>query len=150
MTQEVKEWLDMADMDLGVARHLEAHYYPKPLEIICYHSQQAAEKAVKALIIHCGMPSGVPKVHSITALMRQIKNEVFIDEKFFDYGDVLTPYGVIIRYPNELMIEEHHAKTAIQYAGEILEWVKGLVDGDESGEEDGADSSEKKLGERPL
>lgn len=54
MMPETKEWYDMAVMDLGVAKHLDASYYPKPLEIICYHCQQAAEKAVKALIIHYG------------------------------------------------------------------------------------------------
>ena len=47
MNQETKQWLDMADMDLGVAKYLMENYYPKPLEIICYHSQQAAEKAIQ-------------------------------------------------------------------------------------------------------
>ena len=47
MTQETREWYNMAAMDLGVAGHLDATYHPKPLEIICYHCQQAAEKAIK-------------------------------------------------------------------------------------------------------
>lgn len=47
MTKEVREWYEMAAADLGVAKHLDATYYPKPLEIICYHCQQAAEKAIK-------------------------------------------------------------------------------------------------------
>lgn len=50
-----------------------------------------------------------------------------IDEKFFDYADTLTPYGVSVRYPNELYLEERHAKVAIQYAEEILNWIYGLV-----------------------
>lgn len=49
MNQEARQWLDMAQTDLGVAKHLEANYYPKPLEIICYHCQQAVEKGIKAL-----------------------------------------------------------------------------------------------------
>ena len=40
MNQEARQWLDMAQTDLGVAKHLEANYYPKPLEIICYHCHQ--------------------------------------------------------------------------------------------------------------
>lgn len=52
MTQGVKEWYDLAKMDLGVAKHLEAAYYPKPLEIICFHCQQAAEKGIKAMIMY--------------------------------------------------------------------------------------------------
>ncbi len=42
--QESKEWYDLAVMDLKIARYLEETYRPKPLEIICYHCQQAAEK----------------------------------------------------------------------------------------------------------
>ena len=44
MTKEVREWYEMAAADLGVAKHLDATYYPKPLEIICYHCRQAAER----------------------------------------------------------------------------------------------------------
>ena len=47
MTKQVREWYEMAAADLGGAKHLDATYYPKPLELICYHCQQAAEKAIK-------------------------------------------------------------------------------------------------------
>ena len=50
--------LDMAQTDFGVAKHLEANYYPKPLEIICYHCQQAVEKGIKALIVKYGAKGG--------------------------------------------------------------------------------------------
>lgn len=50
MTPKTKECYDMAVIDLRVAKHLEETYRPKPLEIICYLCQQAAEKAIKALI----------------------------------------------------------------------------------------------------
>lgn len=33
MNQEVKQWIEMAEMDYGVAKHLYETYYPKPLEI---------------------------------------------------------------------------------------------------------------------
>lgn len=36
-------------------------------------------------------------------------------------------YGVAIRYPNELFLEERHAKEALQYAKEILVWVTEVV-----------------------
>lgn len=47
-----------------------------------------------------------------------------IDEKFYDYADVLSPYGIAVRYPNELILEEHHADKAIQMASEFVEWAK--------------------------
>jgi HEPN domain-containing protein len=127
MTPQTKEWYDMAVMDLGVAKHLDATYYPKPIEIICYHCQQSAEKAVKALIVSYGAEGGMPKLHDISFLLDQIKKKVSIEEKYYDYADTLTPYGVSIRYPNELFLEERHAKEAIRFADEILTWVKSNI-----------------------
>ncbi len=128
MTSTVKEWYDLAVTDLGVAKHLYETYYPKPLEIICYHCQQSAEKAIKAVIIHFGAQGGMPKLHDMSFLLNQIKNMVSIDDKFYDYADTLTPYGVSVRYPNELFLEERNAKEAIQYADEILQWVESIID----------------------
>lgn len=34
MNQETKKWIDMTEMDKGVAEHLFLTYYPKPCEII--------------------------------------------------------------------------------------------------------------------
>ncbi len=127
MTPEVKEWYDLAVVDLGVARHLNETYYPKPIEIICYHCQQAAEKAIKALIVYYGAQGGMPKLHDLSFLLNQIKNQVTIDEKYYDYADTLTPYGVAIRYPNELFLEERNCKEAMQYASEILSLVEEII-----------------------
>lgn len=66
MNQETKQWFDMADMDMGVAKHLMENYYPKPLEIICYHYQQAAEKSIKALVVSLGTQGGLPKLHDLS------------------------------------------------------------------------------------
>lgn len=131
MTQATKEWYDMAVMDLGVARHLDETFNPKPLEIICYHCQQAAEKAIKALIMYYGGEGGLPKLHDLSFLLNQIKNKVPIEDKYYDYADTLTPYGVSVRYPNELFLEKKHAKEALEFSGEILDWVQGIVSRDE-------------------
>ena len=131
MMRVTKERYDMALMDLGVAKHLDETYHPKPLEIICYHCQQAAEKAIKALIMYYGGEGGMPKLHDLSFLLNQIKNKVSIEEKYYDYADTLTPYGVSVRYPNELYLEERHAKEALEYSGEILSWVEEIICGDE-------------------
>ena len=127
MTQETKEWYERAVMDFGVAKHLEETYYPKPIEIICYHCQQSAEKAIKALIMYYGAEGGMPKLHDLSFLLNQIKNKVTIDDKYYDYADTLSPYGVSVRYPNELFLEEKHATEAIRFATEILQWVKSII-----------------------
>lgn len=128
MMQETEQWLNMADMDMGVAKHLMENYYPKPYEIICYHCQQAAEKAIKALIVQNGCKGGMPKIHDLSFLLGQIKNDVKIEEKYYDYADILTPYGISVRYPNELFIDEKHAEDAVQYADRIVQWVHEWVD----------------------
>ena len=127
MLPEVKEWLEFAKMDLDAAKHLNDTFYPKPLQIICYHCQQAAEKAVKALIIKTGCQGGMPKNHDISFLLGQIRNMIDVPDEYYDYADTLTPYGVAVRYPNELFLEERHVRDAIIYADKMLSWAESLV-----------------------
>ena len=122
-----QEWLAYAEADLGVAKHLFRTYQPKPLQIICFHCQQAAEKAVKAVIVLMGSQGGLPKKHDLFLLLKQIQNMISIEEKFYDYADMLSPYGVAMRYPNELPLEERHAEMAINMAREFFEWAKDII-----------------------
>ena len=124
---DARDWLSFAEADLGVAEHLNKTYHPKPLEIICFHCQQAAEKAVKSIIVLNGSQGGIPKKHDLFLLLNQIKNMVSIEEKFYDYADILAPYGVAMRYPNELFLEDRHAEKAIQMANEFVEWARSTV-----------------------
>ena len=126
---DAKVWLRYAEDDLGVAKHLFNTYYPKPLSIICYHCQQAAEKAVKSLIVLYGSQGGMPKKHDIFLLLNQIRNMANIDEKFYDYADILSPYGVAMRYPNELVLEERHAERALAMADEFVRWAEDSLKG---------------------
>ena len=126
---DAKVWLRYAEDDLGVAKHLFNTYYPKPLSIICYHCQQAAEKAVKSLIVLYGSQGGMPRKHDIFLLLNQIRNMVNIDEKFYDYADILSPYGVAMRYPNELVLEDRHAERALTMADEFVRWAEDSLKG---------------------
>ena len=54
---------------------------------------------------------------------------IVVEDGADDLAD-LTPYGVSIRYPNELFLEEKHAKEALRMSKEILEWVHPLVNGE--------------------
>lgn len=125
--QSAHEWLSFSKTDLDVATHLFNTFYPKPLEIICYHCQQSAEKSVKAIIAFFGSQGGIPKKHDLFLLLNQIHNMITIDEKYYDYADILTPYGVSVRYPNELFLEERHAQKAIEIAGEFLSWAENVI-----------------------
>lgn len=127
MNQEIKKWVDMAEMDYGVAKHLYETYYPKPYEIICYHCQQSAEKIMKGIIIASGSRGGMPKSHDLSFLMNQIKNQVSVRDELYDYADELTPYGVAVRYPSELFLEEHHVRDTLKMADEIIKWGKSVL-----------------------
>ena len=135
MDKLCREWLSFAETDLGIAQHLYDRYRPRPLEIVCYHCQQSAEKAIKAVIIAMGAQDGMPKPHDLSFLLNQIKNMTEIDERYYDYADTLTPYGVSVRYPSELEIEDRHAETALRYASELLAWAKSICTGSDERED---------------
>lgn len=48
----VCKWLKKAADDLLVARHTFEDLYPKQIEIACYHTQQAVEKALKGFLLY--------------------------------------------------------------------------------------------------
>ena len=119
---DVKEWLRFADMDVLSANHLNEITYPKPLEIICYHCQQAAEKILKALVL--AYDGEIQKTHDLGLLMEQLSEFLKIPESVLSAADALTPYGVKIRYPQELCIEESHTKKALAEMNIVYDFVK--------------------------
>lgn len=129
MELDIKRWLNFAENDLAVAKHLFETFHPKPLEIICYHCQQSAEKAIKAVYISLEIPGGLPKKHDLTFLLEQMKNRVQVSDALLDHADELNSYSVVVRYPNEIQIEERKVNLSIRYAEEIMEWAKNNLQG---------------------
>lgn len=123
----VKEWIEFSDMDSNLANFTFENMYPKPLELICYHCQQAAEKALKALAIATLENSDVPKTHDLALLAEVISNKFEIDDSFYNACSDLTPYGVKVRYPKEIFVDEQLTKKAIADKNKIIEWVKEKI-----------------------
>ena len=121
--QDIHAWLSFADMDYEAANILYAHY-PRPCEIICYHCQQAAEKAIKAVYIFLDMPGGIPRKHDLSFLLNQIQNKIDISKKLRQYADVLNVYGIVSRYPNEMHVDDERTKVALHHADYVLKWAK--------------------------
>ncbi|MDR1894174.1 MAG: HEPN domain-containing protein [Spirochaetales bacterium] len=117
------EWLSVADMDLQSAEFL-LQMRPIPIEIICYHCQQAAEKMFKAYLVING--ADPPKIHGLDTLYRLC--EPFIQNKkdIWDEIDDLNQYSIIPRYPHELEISEQTAKNAIANTKTIAAYIKPL------------------------
>ena len=130
----LQEWINFAEMDLLTARHLYEHMYPKPLEIICYHCQQTVEKLLKGFLISKGVT--IKKTHDLGLLAEMMQEYVEVDEKYLEMCDELTPYGVKIRYPQELFIEEYQVKKALEETQELHDWLMALLQDEEKSEEE--------------
>ena len=116
VNKDVLQWFDYGDADLETAEHLLT-MNRLPLEIICYHCQQAAEKYLKGYLLHNDIFP--PKIHDLDRLCAMCKehNEEF--EMIYSECERLTHYGTQPRYPNEMLIEEHHMTQALENARKI-------------------------------
>ena len=128
--EEAALWMDYAVGDRDLVHHLYyGDYYPKRLEIICYHCSQAVEKAVKAVLVYLGSQGGLPKKHDIGFLLQQIRAILLrekgmeITEEMMDWADELSTYSVEIRYPNERMIDEIRTKRAVEKMDFFMDWA---------------------------
>ena len=112
----IAEWFRFADMDLESAEYLYGKR-PQPLEIICYHSQQATEKYLKGYLLYNGVEP--PKTHDLVELNDMCSD---INERFNKLDKVcgsLTRYGVQPRYPREIGVTERDMQKALEYARQI-------------------------------
>ena len=125
---DILKWVRLAEMDLTTAKHLFETQKPIPHEIICFHSQQAAEKILKGFLFFNNIEA--PKTHDLKILCEIC---IEIEEGFNNFNReavTLTHYGVLPCYPNEIELEEHDAEQAIKYAEKIMEFVKPLLSHD--------------------
>lgn len=69
-----EDWLKQADSDLGASEDsaISKHY-----EWACFQAQQAAEKALKALIISKGSES---RIHSIKFLLSNLPENISVSD----------------------------------------------------------------------
>ena len=109
----VSEWIDYAQRDLESAKYLLS-MRPIPLEIVCYHCQQAAEKFLKSFLI-----SNIEQIKRIHDLQYLCKLCIQFDSSFSTLEDAcidLTEYCIQARYPFHIDIEESDMRLAIKNA----------------------------------
>jgi HEPN domain-containing protein len=112
------EWLDKAWKDLKAAELLYANNL---YEESAFHSQQAAEKALKALLTAYRIEP--PRTHAIETLLTLLSQVTDTGELEEMDVEGLTYYAVEIRYPGP-PIEREEAENAIETARKTLEWVE--------------------------
>jgi len=116
-------WLRYAHSDLELAR-----LSPPPgvlLEGLCFHAQQAAEKALKAVLVARGMP--FPRTHSIGMLVDLLPEGISVPGEL-QHAASLTDYAVISRYPGvSEPVDEEECREAIRLAEAVLSWAESTV-----------------------
>lgn len=119
-----EEWLEFAAMDLDSAQFLLG-MRPVPVEIICYHCEQAAEKLLKAVLVAADVEP--PKTHDLIQLCKKCTE---LDEEYETLADAcieLSPYGVQVRYPSNLDLNEDDMQCALNMCRRIDVVVRGKL-----------------------
>lgn len=120
-----EEWLKHARSDLKVARISEGQEEIFP-EQVCFHAQQAAEKAIKAVFL--ANKIDFPFVHEIKILHDILENAGVIIPGNVRDSSKLTPYASETRYPGDFRdIDAKEVAEAIQIAEETLAWATRMI-----------------------
>jgi len=120
-----EDWLAHAESDLNLARLAKDHEEILP-EQVCFHAQQAAEKALKAVLLDRKIE--FPLIHDIEELLEiATQGGLLVPPDVADAG-MLTPYAVEARYPgSEEEITPSQVDEAIRLAEDIVAWAAGMV-----------------------
>ena len=113
----INEWLVIAYEDYRSAKFLYDKMTPKPLEIICYHCQQAAEKSLKAYL--CAIGVDIPKTHEVKRLCDMCAESDSTFSELFSDCEELEVYATETRYPLRIDIDDSHADRALKQALKI-------------------------------
>jgi HEPN domain-containing protein len=125
MPNRSQDWIDQADRDFAQAKASQAE---ERHEWACFAAQQAAEKAVKALHLSLGQEAWG---HVVARLLTELPVAV---GDLVEKAKVLDNFYIPTRYPNGhpegapfLHYGPLQSQEAIQYAGEIIEFVRARL-----------------------
>ncbi|MEW6358314.1 MAG: HEPN domain-containing protein [Planctomycetota bacterium] len=119
-----EEWLLRAKGDLALAQA------PLPkggfYEDLCFHAQQAAEKALKSVYLKRGWVFRY--VHDLEELVTGLKQKGLAIPTDVEDAVVLTDYAFEARYPGlaEPLTEEEYRR-AVAIAERVVRWAEDLV-----------------------
>ena len=117
------EWLRHAFSDLELAG---IPLPPKVLpETLCFHAQQAAEKALKAVLVAHGV--SVPRTHNLRTLVDLLPPDL-VPPLDVQEAVGLTDYAVASRYPGAIeAVEEEDRQEAVSLAEAVVYWAEQVV-----------------------
>jgi len=94
----LEDWVAHAERDLRLAVHLSSDF-AEWKEGICFNSQQAAEKFLKALII--SKHRHPARTHKLRVLLAHVRKIGMALDDLDEDCSFLTPFAVEVRYPGE-------------------------------------------------
>lgn len=120
-------WLAHARSDLALAKlGLRADVLPEQL---CFHAQQAVEKAFKAVLLHRRVD--FPFTHDLSELLDTLARAGIAMPAAFADADALTPYAVETRYPGFWgEVSEDDVVEALRLAEDVVRWAEEIVSQD--------------------
>ncbi len=124
MKKETQEWLKIADEEYKAATHL---YKRELFRMVCYHSQQTAEKLLKAALTEKEV--SVARTHNILDLRNAVAKAGY-KLKLLDEDAVFLNSVYRSRYPSDLGLlpggepTKNDAQKALKIAGTLMKWMK--------------------------
>jgi HEPN domain-containing protein len=124
----VRSWFRKAENDVINAENTVKMEAP-PTDTICFHAQQCAEKYLKGFLTFHEID--FPKTHSIEDLVELCKQIVPEIESELEDVEILSSYGVEVRYPDEIYydIPKEDAQEAIDLAKKVKSVVLKYLEG---------------------
>ena len=118
-----REWLNRARSSLAQAKSRVPGVY---LEDLCFDAQQAAEKAIKAVMIRRKME--FPYVHDLDRLLSLLEEDGEVVPVAVRQANELTRYAVVTRYPTTVRpVSEPEYGQAVAIAEAVVTWAEKRV-----------------------
>ena len=119
----VLAWIRKADSDLENATLCLSSN--SSLDTACFHTQQAAEKYLKAYLMAYGLPA--PLIHNIEKLVDLCEQHNPAFQSIKALGQVLTPYAVQLRYDEDFWPSAQETLNAVQTAQALRAFIVPLL-----------------------
>ena len=132
MKDRTTNWLEEANWDLENAKIL---FKNNRFNTVVFHCQQAAEKAVKALLYHNKINGWGHSIHSLLEKYKELKNKKYDNIERLALS--LDKHYITTRYPDALpniaphkAYNRQEAEIALSQAKHIIDFVNKEIKGD--------------------
>ena len=118
-----REWLNRSRSNLAQAKAKRKGVY---LEDLCFDAQQAAEKAIKALLIKLDV--NFPYVHDLAELLTSVEKVGQEVPELIRQAERLSKFAVFTRYPGiGPSIKEKEYREIVEIAVRVVKWAENII-----------------------